>query len=40
MLIKVQREVSVKNIIKNNLIVFGLLAFYVLFRVLYDMGYQ
>lgn len=37
MLIKVQRDVSIKNIIKNNVIVMGMLGGYVLFRVVNDM---
>lgn len=34
MLIKVQRDMSIRNIIKNNLIVFALLGCYILFRFL------
>ena len=38
LLIKVQRHVSVKNIIRSNLIVFGILGGYVIVRALYGMA--
>jgi hypothetical protein len=38
LLIKVQRDVSVKNIIRSNLIVFGILGVYIIVRALYSMA--